>query len=77
MYPDHTAPSNLGLLNFLFYFFKQFIYSDTSQQLYVVPIFNVTMVCQSFKGRELPLHDNTPGKLNLYFIIVPATVLSH
>ena len=24
MYPDHTAQSNQGLCNFLFYFFKQF-----------------------------------------------------
>ena len=31
------------------------------------------MVCRSFKGRELPLHDKHPRKILFVFHIVPAT----
>ena len=30
MYPDHAAPSNPGLSNFLFFLFKQFSYSTSN-----------------------------------------------
>ena len=62
MYPDHTATSNPGLRNFLFYFFL-------IQQLYGVPIFNITMVMLDHsKGEHYHFMTNTPGKFDLYFI---------
>ena len=44
------------------------------QQLYGVPIFSVILVCRSFKGRELLLHDKHPRKIRFFFyIFLPAT----
>ena len=78
MYPDHNAPSNPDLRNFLFHFFKQFSYillaiSDTTDVWCLNILFSVTLVCRSFKGRELPLHDKHPKKTLFVFYIASAT----
>ena len=65
----YILPGSMQIFILLFELIKLYLI----QQLYGVPIFSVTMVCPSFKGRELPLHDNFICVFfNLY--ILPATL---